>query len=124
MISQNSIDILLLSNLQETFQSLWTQIDYYAILMLGLEVLRKTAILGTNLLSYFLTVRYSLAWFPGINPFTQPLFGLNYMCDLYVDLFRGLTPSILGIDTTAMTAFTILEFMRTILKTITLTYEP
>lgn len=60
---------------------------------------------------WLLTMRYTVQWFPNINPYIHPLYGLIWATDLFLRQFDKFLPTILGIDFSAMCAFTFLEWM-------------
>jgi len=45
-----------------------------------------------------ITIRLTIAWFPNFNPYTQPFALLIKFIDPYLRLFRGILPSVFGID--------------------------
>ncbi|CAM9091115.1 unnamed protein product [Sphacelaria rigidula] len=60
---------------------------------------------------WLLTFRFTVQWFPNINPYIHPLYGLIWATDLFLRQFENFLPSILGIDFSAMCAFACLEWM-------------
>jgi len=60
---------------------------------------------------WLLTLRFTVQWFPNINPYIHPLYGLIWGTDLFLRQFENFLPSILGIDFSAMCAFACLEWM-------------
>nr|YP_011007080.1 hypothetical protein V2492_pgp019 [Phaeostrophion irregulare]WAM64367.1 hypothetical protein [Phaeostrophion irregulare] len=60
---------------------------------------------------WLLTLRFTVQWFPNINPYIHPLYGLIWSTDLYLRQFENLLPSILGLDLSSMCAFACLEWL-------------
>lgn len=58
-----------------------------------------------------LSIRFVVQWFPNINPYIHPLFGLIAITDIFLKEFEDLLPPILGMDLSAMMAFLCLEWM-------------
>ena len=68
---------------------------------------------------WVLTLRFSLQWFPNVNPYIQPMYILLYATDPFLENFEGLIPNILGMDMSSMLAFICLEWMVRTLDSIT-----
>nr|YP_009327084.1 hypothetical protein [Pleurocladia lacustris]ANS57604.1 hypothetical protein [Pleurocladia lacustris]ANS57748.1 hypothetical protein [Pleurocladia lacustris] len=70
--------------------------------------------------SYYwaLSVRFLVQWFPNVNPYIHPMFGLIVITDIFLKEFQGLLPNILGMDMSAMLAFVCLEWMIRTLESI------
>ena len=81
-----------------------TQRDYLALTILFTVMFLK---------GYYwaLSIRFVVQWFPNINPYIHPLFGLIAITDIFLKEFEDLLPPILGMDLSAMMAFLCLEWM-------------
>ena len=81
-----------------------TQKDYLALTILFTVMFLK---------AYYwaLSTRFVVQWFPNVNPYIHPLFGLIAITDIFLKEFQGLLPPILGMDLSAMMAFVCLEWM-------------
>lgn len=81
-----------------------TQKDYLALTILFTVMFLK---------GYYwaLSIRFVVQWFPNINPYIHPLFGLIAITDIFLKEFEDLLPPILGMDLSAMMAFLCLEWM-------------
>ena len=76
-----------------------------------------------NLLQSYLVLlvlRITLTWFPNINWFVQPFYSISLLSDPFIKLFRGLLPSLFGMDISPMLGFMFLQFLIQILDSITL----
>nr|QWK41920.1 hypothetical protein [Protohalopteris sp.] len=60
---------------------------------------------------WLLTLRFTVQWFPNINPYIHPLYGLIWATDLFLRQFENFLPDILGLDMSSMCAFACLEWM-------------
>lgn len=60
---------------------------------------------------WLLTLRFTVQWFPNINPYIHPLYGLIWATDLFLRQFENFLPDILGLDMSAMCAFACLEWL-------------
>lgn len=69
-----------------------------------------------------LSLRFILQWFPNVNPYIHPMFGLIYLTDRFLKEFENLIPVIFGMDLSAMLAFLCLEWMITTLDSIIIVY--
>jgi YggT family protein len=58
-----------------------------------------------------LSIRFIVQWFPNVNPYIHPMFGLIALTDIFLKEFQGLIPTIFGMDLSAMLAFLCLEWM-------------
>lgn len=58
-----------------------------------------------------LSTRFLVQWFPNVNPYIHPMFGLIAITDIFLKEFEGLIPIIFGMDLSAMLAFVCLEWM-------------
>lgn len=56
-----------------------------------------------------LLVRVSLSWFPNVNWYGQPFYSLSRITDPYLRIFRGIIPTILGIDISPLLGFIFLQ---------------
>ena len=65
-----------------------------------------------------LTLRFIVQWFPNVNPYIHPLFGLIAITDIFLKEFEGLLPPVFGMDLSAMMAFVCLEWMIRTLESI------
>lgn len=72
---------------------------------------------------WILTIRLSMQWFPNINPYIHPMYGLINYTEWFLKQFQGLLPNILGMDMSAMCAFICLEWMIRTLESIELAEE-
>jgi YggT family protein len=54
-------------------------------------------------------VRISLTWFPSINWYAQPFYSLSKFVDSYIHMFRGIIPSIVGMDVSPVLAILLLQ---------------
>lgn len=77
--------------------------------------------ISVKLFYWALSLRFVLQWFPNINPYIHPLFGLIAFTDVFLKEFDGLMPPILGMDMSAMLAFICLEWMQRTLDSIIIT---
>jgi YggT family protein len=50
-----------------------------------------------------------MTWFPNFNPFVQPFYLLAKITDPYLRLFRGLMPTVFGVDLSPIIAIMWLE---------------
>nr|WDB00067.1 hypothetical protein CspTHAL103_142 [Cyanidium sp. THAL103] len=57
-----------------------------------------------------LILRITLAWFPSLNWYNQPFYTLSLCTDPYLRAFRGIIPSILGMDFSPILGLTLIEF--------------
>jgi YggT family protein len=76
-----------------------------------------------NLLQSYLVLlvlRITLTWFPNINWFAQPFYSISLLSDPFIKLFRGLLPSLFGMDISPMLGFMFLQFLIQVLDSITL----
>ena len=69
-----------------------------------------------------LSIRFLVQWFPNINPYIHPMFGLIVITDIFLKEFQGLLPTIFGMDMSAMMAFVCLEWMIRTLESIVIVY--
>jgi uncharacterized protein YggT (Ycf19 family) len=76
------------------------------------------SIIAVRLFHLMISIRYTLNWFPTINPFIQPFFVLQVITDPYLELFDKFFPAVLGIDLSVIVAFTFLEWIIFTLKSI------
>lgn len=60
-----------------------------------------------------LTVRVILTWFRNINWFSEPWATLRQFTDPFLSVFRGIVPSLGGIDLSPMLGFFLLNVVRT-----------
>ncbi len=67
---------------------------------------------------WVLTLRFSVQWFPNINPYIHPVYSLLYATDFFLEIFKDFVPVILGMDMSAMCAFLCLEWMIRTLESI------
>nr|YP_009694362.1 hypothetical protein Scana_135 [Hapterophycus canaliculatus]AXU40778.1 hypothetical protein Scana_135 [Hapterophycus canaliculatus] len=65
-----------------------------------------------------LSIRFLVQWFPNVNPYIHPMFGLIVITDIFLKEFQGLLPTIFGMDMSAMMAFICLEWMIRTLESI------
>lgn len=65
-----------------------------------------------------LSIRFLVQWFPNVNPYIHPMFGLIALTDIFLKEFQGLIPTIFGMDLSAMMAFICLEWMIRTLESI------
>lgn len=65
-----------------------------------------------------LLVRVSLSWFPNVNWYGQPFYSLSRLTDPYLKIFRGIIPTILGIDISPLLGFIFLQCMLQIVSNI------
>ena len=69
----------------------------------------------TSLISFLkiyillLTFRVTLTWFPNINWYTQPFYTVIKLTNPYLRLFKGLLPTLFGLDLSPILAFLFLE---------------
>jgi len=56
-----------------------------------------------------LSMRVTLTWFPSINWYTQPFYTLIKLTNPYLRLFKGLLPSLFGLDISPILGFMFLE---------------
>ena len=85
--------------------------DYLFLTILFLVLFLKTYY-------WALTLRFVVQWFPNVNPYIHPLFGLIYITDIFLKEFDGLLPIVFGMDLSAMMAFVCLEWMIRTLESI------
>jgi YggT family protein len=69
-----------------------------------------------------LLVRVSLSWFPNVNWYGQPFYSLSRLTDPYLKIFRGIIPTILGIDISPLLGFIFLQCMLQIVSNIGISY--
>jgi YggT family protein len=55
-----------------------------------------------------LTLRVYITWFPNLNMYHQPLLSLGKITDPYLRLFRGMLPTLIGVDLSPLLAFVFL----------------
>ena len=78
-----------------------------------IEIIALTLL--TSLISFLkiyillLSMRVTLTWFPSINWYTQPFYTLIKLTNPYLRLFKGLLPSLFGLDISPILAFLFLE---------------
>lgn len=72
---------------------------------------------------WLLTLRFTVQWFPSINPYIHPLYGLIWSTDLYLRQFENFLPSILGLDLSSMCAFAFLEWLIQIVDSVQVTLD-
>ncbi|CAM9093103.1 unnamed protein product [Choristocarpus tenellus] len=60
---------------------------------------------------WILTLRLSMQWFPNLNPYITPFYILIFMTDFFLEMFDDILPDILGMNMSAMLAFTFLEYL-------------
>jgi YggT family protein len=86
----------------------------------SLNILLTSAV---NLLQIYLVVlvlRVTLTWFPNINWFVQPFYAISLLSDPFIKLFRGLLPSLFGMDISPMLGFMFLQFLIQILDSLSI----
>lgn len=69
-----------------------------------------------------LLVRVSLSWFPNVNWYGQPFYSLSRLTDPYLKIFRGIIPTILGIDISPLLGFIFLQCILQIVSNIGISY--
>jgi uncharacterized protein YggT (Ycf19 family) len=74
--------------------------------------------------AYYFTLvfRYTLNYFPNINPYIMPFFTLVLICDPYISLFKGMFPRMLGFETNTFIAFLFLDFLINTIGSIKINY--
>lgn len=85
--------------------------DYLILTILFIIILLKVYY-------WALSIRFLIQWFPNVNPYIHPMFGLIIVTDFFLKEFQGLLPTIFGIDMSAMMAFLCLEWMIRTLESI------
>lgn len=61
-------------------------------------ILQESFLLFCKSYNLLITLRLTMTWFPNLNPFVQPFYLLTKITDPYLRLFRGLIPTVFGLD--------------------------
>ncbi len=75
-----------------------------SLLSQTLTILQDSALMFFKWYNLLITLRLTMTWFPNFNPFVQPFYLLARFTDPYLRLFRGLIPSIFGVDVSPILA--------------------
>lgn len=60
---------------------------------------------------WILTLRFTIQWFPNINPYVQPMYLILYLTDPFLENFESFVPNVLGVDMSALLGFICLEWL-------------
>jgi YggT family protein len=60
-------------------------------------------------LSFVLTIRLYLTWFPNLNMYGQPFYTIVKLTDPYLKLYRGAIPIIFGVDLSMVVSLGVLN---------------
>jgi len=83
--------------------------DSNSFLNQTLLVLQESLLMFFRFYNLLLTFRLTMTWFPNFNPFVQPFYLLAKITDPYLRLFRGLMPTVFGVDLSPIIAIMWLE---------------
>jgi YggT family protein len=81
---------------------------------------------GSSFVHIFLSIiliRVSLTWFPNVNWYQQPFYTIAKITDQYLHLFRGVVPTILGMDLSPLLGICLLQNLSQILQNVGVIYE-
>nr|WRW10706.1 hypothetical protein ASMI152 [Ascoseira mirabilis] len=104
VVEPDSIDYSHLVDSESLDFSKYSTPDYYNLII-------DFMIMALQQFYWTLTLRFSVQWFPNINPYIFPAYMLLEATDFYLEEFKNLVPSLLGMDMSGMLAFLCLEYM-------------
>jgi len=81
-------------------------------------VLHESALIFCDFAKMLVNIRLTFLWFPNCNPYAQPLYLLTQIVDPYLRLFRGVFPTIFGLDFSPIIAVISFEFVKEVLREI------
>lgn len=82
-------------------------LSHYIITMINLSF--STVSKFAELYSILIVIRLSLGWLPKLNAFNEPYATLYGMVDPYLRFFRGMVPTVFGVDLSPVLALLFLQ---------------
>ena len=80
-----------------------------------LELLKDSFVVFLRCFYWLLTLRFSLMWFPNVNPYIQPFIFLRLATEPLLVWFEGFLPTIFGVDLSLLTCSLTLEWVTRVL---------